>query len=76
MCRYYIKSRQSVGLRLRATVLSVAIVANPNSQFPIGNIDIDNWQHFHIGNIQQGRPPRAACPPPFGHDRSADTKTA
>ena len=23
-----------------------------------------------------GRPPRAACPPPFGHDRSADTKTA
>ena len=22
-----------------------------------------------------GRPPRAACPPPFGHDRSADTKS-
>jgi len=37
-------------------MLSVAIVANPNSQFPIGNIDIDNWQHFHIGNIQQVLP--------------------
>ena len=60
--------------RLRATVLSVAIVANVK-MLPIGNIDIDNWQHFHIGNIQQGRPPRAACPPPFGHDRSADTKS-
>ena len=38
-------------MRLRATVLSVAIVANPNSQFPIGNIGIGNWQHLHIGNI-------------------------
>ena len=72
VCRSFWPRR---GLRLRATVLSVAIVANPNSQFPIGNIDIDNWQHFHIGNIQQDRPPRAACPPPFGHDRSADTKS-
>ena len=26
-------------------------VASSNSQFPIGNIGIGNWQHFHNGNI-------------------------
>ena len=47
-------------------MLSVAIVANPNSQFPIGNIDIDNWQHFHIGNIQQtNRGQSLVCDPRF-----------
>ena len=34
-------------------VANGASVANSNFQFPIGNIGIDNWQHFHNGNILQ-----------------------
>ena len=34
-------------------VANVVSVANPNSQLSTGNIGIDNWQHFHNGNIQQ-----------------------
>ena len=33
-------------------VANVANVASSNCQFPIGNIGIGNWQHFHIGNIR------------------------
>ena len=32
-------------------VANVVSVANPNSQSPIGNIGIGNWQHSHTGNI-------------------------
>ena len=30
---------------------NVASVANFNSKFTNGNIEIGDWQHFHIGNI-------------------------
>ena len=35
-------------------VANVVSVANPNFQLSTGNIGIDNWQHSHNGNIQQG----------------------
>ena len=40
--------------RVEENVANGASVANSNFQFPIGNIGIDNWQHFHNGNILQG----------------------
>ena len=33
------------------SVASVTSVANFNSEFTNGNIEIGDWQHFHIGNI-------------------------
>ena len=38
----------------RKVLKNAANVASSNSQLPIGNIGIGNWQQFHTGNIPQG----------------------
>ena len=38
---------------LDGDVVNVVSVANPNSQSPIGNIGIGNWQHYYSPNLPQ-----------------------